>query len=168
MRSYSIRSNRLKDLFLKYNAAIPSSAAIERFFSIGKNILKPKSGLSELDDLSQMVLFLKDNSESKYFNSFVSSVHFASPSVDKVVTIRESLKTWVDFLTACIQRGLINVKQSCAMGSPSEIGYMSPLKYFSSCSIRFCRMFKLCITSYYFISAGLGLDWLSFAYLNAS
>ena len=47
----------------KIQYCIPSSAAIERFFSSGKDILKPKSGLLELDDLSQMVLFLKDNSE---------------------------------------------------------------------------------------------------------
>ena len=67
-----------------------------------------------------MVLFLKDNSEKKFYNSFLSSFFFfASASLDKVVTIRESLKIWVDFLTACIQSGLINVKQSCAMGSSS-------------------------------------------------
>ena len=29
------------------------------------------------------------------------------------------------------------------MGSPSEIGYMRPLKFFSSCSIRFRGMFNL-------------------------
>ena len=47
-----------------YNTAIPSSAAIERFFSTEKDILKPKSsGLLELDNFSEMVLFLKRNSE---------------------------------------------------------------------------------------------------------
>ena len=61
-----------------------------------------------------------------------------SPFVDKVVTVRESLKTWVDFLTACIQRGLSNIEQSCAIGSPSEIDApLRPPKYFSSCLIRF-------------------------------
>ena len=34
----TFRSNRLKDLFLKYNIAILSSAAIESFFSTGKDI----------------------------------------------------------------------------------------------------------------------------------
>ena len=62
---------------------------------------------------------------------------FASPFVDKVVAVRESLKTWVGFLTACIQRGLSNIKQSCAMGSPSEIDApLRPPKYFSFFSIR--------------------------------
>ena len=64
MHNYTFHSNRLKDLFLKYNIAIPSRAAIERFFFTRKDILKPKRiGFSELDDLSQMVLFLKRNSE---------------------------------------------------------------------------------------------------------
>ena len=67
-----------------------------------------------------------------------------SSSVDKVFTIRESLKIWVDFIKACcIQRGLIKVKQSCATSSSSEIGYMRPLIYFSSGSIRFRGMFDL-------------------------
>ena len=63
--SYLFGSNDyLNDLFLKHNTAIPSSSAIESFFFTGKDILKLKRrGALELDDLSQMVLFLKDNSE---------------------------------------------------------------------------------------------------------
>ena len=53
---------RLQSIFPNL-AAIPSSAAIERFFSTEKDILKPKSSFLELDDLSQMVLFLKCNSK---------------------------------------------------------------------------------------------------------
>ena len=48
------------------------------------------------------------------------------------------------------------------MGSPSEIGYMRPLKYFSSCSIRFRGMFKLCITSYYFNLSRLRVGLVEF------
>ena len=32
-----------------------------------------------------------------------------------------SLKTWVDVLAACVQRGISYVKQSCALHSPSEV-----------------------------------------------
>ena len=38
-----------------------------------------------------------DSSQNKSFSIILSAL-FASPSVDKVVTVRESLKTWVDFL----------------------------------------------------------------------
>ena len=53
----------------------------------------------------------------------ISSVFFffASLSVDKVVTVRESLKTWENFLAACTRRGLSNVEQSCAMRSLNEM-----------------------------------------------
>ena len=48
----------LKELFVEYNAAIPSSAAVERLFSLGKDVLKPKrSGLS--DEHFEMLVFLK-------------------------------------------------------------------------------------------------------------
>ena len=36
-------SNPLKDLLLEYDTAIPSSAAIEKSFSLGKDSLKSKS-----------------------------------------------------------------------------------------------------------------------------
>ena len=70
---YTVHRNRLNDLFLEYNTAIPSSAAIERFFSLVKKILKPKrSGLS--DNHFQMLLFLKGISEKSF--SIISSVFF--------------------------------------------------------------------------------------------
>ena len=48
----------LKLVFMKMNTAVPSSAAVERAFSIGKDILKPKgSGLSTIH--FEMLLFLK-------------------------------------------------------------------------------------------------------------
>ena len=47
-----------------------------------------------------------------------------------VVTVRKSLKTWVDFLTACKERGRSNVTQSCAMGSPSEMDAPSEIFFF--------------------------------------
>ena len=87
-----------ESFFFKYNTAIPSSAAIERFFPTGKDILKSKmSGL--LDDHFQMLLFLIGNSEYKFFNNFVCSF-FASSSVGKVATVRECLKTWVVFFNS--------------------------------------------------------------------
>ena len=85
----------------------------------------------------------KGNSE--VFQSF-RLFFFASPSVDKVVTVRESLKIWVDFLIACVQHGLrrlmLNrVVQCVALGK-----WMRPPKCFSICSIRFRNV--------YFISVG--------------
>ena len=43
-----LSSTTLRELFVKYNTAIPSSAAVECLFSLGKDVLKPKrSGLSD-------------------------------------------------------------------------------------------------------------------------
>ena len=48
----------LKKLFVQYNICLPSSAAVERLFSMGKHILKPKRfGLS--DKHFEMLAFLK-------------------------------------------------------------------------------------------------------------
>ena len=52
------QNEALKNLFIRYNTALPSSAAVERVFSVGKDILKPKrAGLS--DDHFEMLIFLK-------------------------------------------------------------------------------------------------------------
>ena len=58
----SVLSNdTIKDLFIKFNTPIPSSAAVERLFSTGKDVLKPKrSRLTEKD--FEMLLFLRKNS----------------------------------------------------------------------------------------------------------
>ena len=50
----------LIELFIKYNTAIPFSAAVERFFSTRKDILRAKqSPLS--DDNFNMLMFMKGN-----------------------------------------------------------------------------------------------------------
>lgn len=48
------------DLFIKYNTAIPSSAAVERLFSIGKDILTAKR--AKLSDANfEKLMFMKGN-----------------------------------------------------------------------------------------------------------
>ena len=47
----------IKDLYIKFNTPIPSSAAVERLFSTEKDVLKPKR--SRLTDKHfEMLLFL--------------------------------------------------------------------------------------------------------------
>lgn len=54
------KHEKLKLLFVKYNTTLPSSAAVERIFSTGKDVLRPKrSGLS--DEHFDMLVFLKGN-----------------------------------------------------------------------------------------------------------
>ncbi|KAG6454202.1 hypothetical protein O3G_MSEX008572 [Manduca sexta] len=48
------------NVFIKYNTAIPSSAAVERLFSTGKDILTPKRA-SLSDENFNMLMFMKGN-----------------------------------------------------------------------------------------------------------
>jgi hypothetical protein len=57
----------LKTLFCKYNAGIPSSAAVERLFSLGGRVLTPTRTLLS-DTHFEMIVFLKSN------YSFLSSL----------------------------------------------------------------------------------------------
>ena len=54
----------LIELFIKYNTAIPSRAAVERFFSTGKDVLRAKrSSLS--NDNFNMLMFMKHAPNAK-------------------------------------------------------------------------------------------------------
>jgi hypothetical protein len=48
------------DLFVRYNTALPSSAAVERLFSTGSDILRPKRSTLTADNFEKLV-FLKGN-----------------------------------------------------------------------------------------------------------
>ena len=51
---------RMRDQFIKYNTPLPSSASVERLFSVGKDILVPKR--CRLTDFNfEMVMFLRIN-----------------------------------------------------------------------------------------------------------
>jgi len=51
----------LTNLFLKYNTPIPSSAAVERLFSLGKDILRPKRSRLSAGPNFEKLVFLKGN-----------------------------------------------------------------------------------------------------------
>ena len=53
----------LIDLFLRYNTPVPSSAAVERLFSLGKDIARAKRNRLS-DDTFNVLMFLKGNSET--------------------------------------------------------------------------------------------------------
>ena len=50
----------LIDLFIKYNTAVPSSVAVERLFSIGKDILRAKRAVLS-DGNFERLMFMKGN-----------------------------------------------------------------------------------------------------------
>ena len=51
---------QLKQAFLKYNTGLPSSAPVERLFSVGKDVLRPKR--SKMSDKNfEMAMFIRAN-----------------------------------------------------------------------------------------------------------
>jgi len=56
----SFRTIQFQQLFIEFNTSIPSNAAVERLFSLVKDVLKSKrAGLS--DEHFEMLVFLKGN-----------------------------------------------------------------------------------------------------------
>jgi len=53
---------KIKKLFIKYNTALPSSASVERMFSVGGSVLTPQRGKLNDDTVEQQIL-LKINKE---------------------------------------------------------------------------------------------------------
>lgn len=53
---------KIKKLFIKYNTALPSSASVERMFSVGGSVLTPQRGHLNDDTIEQQIL-LKINKE---------------------------------------------------------------------------------------------------------
>ena len=79
----------LIDLFIKYNTAIPSSAAVERLFSIGKDILTSKR--AKLSDANfERLMFMKGNQH-----------HVAGMQAEQAASGRKSQinKPWINITT---------------------------------------------------------------------
>ncbi|KAG7167788.1 hypothetical protein Hamer_G010183 [Homarus americanus] len=47
----------MRELFIKYNTPIPSSAAVERMFSMGKDVLRPKRSRMTDKHFEMLVLY---------------------------------------------------------------------------------------------------------------
>lgn len=59
--------NVIKNIFLKYNTTLPSSAPVVRIFSAGNQILRPtKNRLN--DNNFEILLYLKKNKSLRYLN----------------------------------------------------------------------------------------------------
>lgn len=55
-----INDSELRDIFIRFNTVLPSSAPVERLFSIAGLILSPKR-LNLTDELFELLLLLKKN-----------------------------------------------------------------------------------------------------------
>ena len=55
-----LHNNAWIRLFIKYNSSLPSSAAVERLFSIGSEVMKPERS-SLTSENFEMFVFLKGN-----------------------------------------------------------------------------------------------------------
>ena len=62
----SILNTYLKELFIIFNNSIPSSTAVERMFSSGKDILKPKRSILS-DKHFEILAFLRPNKQIECF-----------------------------------------------------------------------------------------------------
>lgn len=59
-RKFILENYPLKRCFMHYNAPLPSSASVERLFSVGKDILRPKRCRMS-DQHFEMAMFLRTN-----------------------------------------------------------------------------------------------------------
>ena len=59
-RPSGLHRNAWSNLFLRYNSPLPSSAAVERLFSLGSDILRPKRSSLTAGNFKKLV-FLKGN-----------------------------------------------------------------------------------------------------------
>ncbi len=68
------------DMFIRYNTPIPSSAAVERLFSIGSDILRPKRSSLTADNFEKLV-FIKGNLHLLSGMKWLSSLSAVEPEV---------------------------------------------------------------------------------------
>ena len=70
LQSFSVFHRRVwVEVFLKYNTGIPSSAAIERVFFVGSNVMKPKRATLLSENFEQLV-FNQTTIEKSSHNGF--------------------------------------------------------------------------------------------------